>query len=262
MTKLIGIVNVTPDSFYDGGKHSCCEKAVAHGLKLIEDGADILDIGGESTWITSPNVPIEEERKRVIPVIKALKKQTNIPLSIDTKKPEIALEAMEEGALWINNISGFRDPKMRQVAKNTGAIACTMHMQGLSTQTMQQNPNYPNGVIKDTIAWLKHQTDQLLNEGINRENIVVDPGIGFGKTISDNYKILQKIHAFRSLGFPLLVGISRKSFIYKIIEKTPQSSETLAATLSLNSLLIQEGVEFIRVHDVKEHKRILKFLEN
>lgn len=261
MTKIMGILNVTPDSFYEGGRHSTTEAAVAHGIKLAEEGADLLDIGGESSRPGSDPVGEQEELERVIPVIKALHEKLSIPLSIDTMKSEVARQAVEAGASMINDVSGFHDSKMREVAASTGVDICVMHMQGLP-KTMQQNPKYEGGVVPNIIKWFETRITDLLNAGVKRENIMLDPGIGFGKTVAHNYAILDNLVQFQSLGFPLLLGISRKSFLSKVANQPSDSNEILAATMAVNGLAINAGVDVIRVHDVKEHRVVINVLES
>lgn len=259
-TQLMGVVNVTTDSFYDGGRHLDAESAVRHALKLEADGADILDIGGESTWITSTPVELEEELRRTIPVIRELKARSSLPLSIDTTKPEVAKAAVEAGASFINDISGFRSAEMRRVAAETGATLCVVHMLG-TPKTMQINPSYPRGVVETITLWFEEQVELLTRDGVEKEKIILDPGIGFGKTIAHNYEILLNLGKFRSIGFPILLGTSRKSFIYKVLGLPPDSKEVLAASTILNTLMMQSGVEILRVHDVAEHRNALELLE-
>jgi len=268
--KIMGVLNVTPDSFYDGGCYFGIDVAVAHAEQMVEEGADIIDIGGESTRPKQVydsisgkpkvcSVSLEEELRRVIPIIEVITKRfPEVPVSIDTVKAEVARQAVTAGASYINDISGFRDDAMRRVAVETGVKICVVHMLG-TPDTMQESPHYPNGVVKTLIDWFEEQTKLLIREGIRREQIIIDPGIGFGKTVADNIEILQNLHKLRALGFPVLVGVSRKSFMMKILKKP--SEELLSATLSINTLLSIQGVEILRVHDVAAHSDMMRLME-
>lgn len=257
-TKIMGVLNVTPDSFYDQGQYFSPELAIARGIKLFEDGADILDIGGESTRPNADLVTVNEELSRVIPVIEALKQEISIPLSIDTMKAEVARAAVDAGAEWINDVSGFRDPGMVQAAADTGAKLCVMHMQGMP-KTMQANPVYPNGVVEEIILWFKETVLKLEAAGIKKKNIILDPGVGFGKTVEDNYVILHNLQKFKALGFPVLLGLSRKSFMGKVLNKPPE--ELLPSTIAMDALAMRENIDFIRVHDVEEHRHVAVVME-
>ncbi len=258
---VMGIVNVTPDSFSDGGKFFDKKQAVEHALELIEDGADIIDVGGESTRPGAPPVSVEEELSRVIPVISSIVKRTNNALiSVDTTKPEVADAALSEGAKIVNDVSAFaRGEKFLDVIRKHNAVYVLMHMKG-TPQTMQKNPYYeePVGEIYD---FLKYKMDYLKRQGINK--IIVDPGIGFGKRVSDNYEIINRLDEFKGLGAPVLMGVSRKSFIGKSLElevNERQNATTIAETVSAI-----KGARFIRTHNVKnavQMKRMLKFLQN
>ncbi len=253
--KVMGILNVTPDSFYDGGRYNLQELAIEKACRLQQEGADILDIGGESTRPGAKDVPVNEEIERVVPVIAALKGKLSIPISIDTRKPEVATAALKAGAAMINDVSGFRDSKMIALAREAQVPICVMHMLG-TPKTMQANPVYPEGVVPHLLNWFQLKADRLLKEGIRGENIILDPGIGFGKTVDDNLKILHNLQRFKAMGFQLLVGLSRKSFMSRILDKP--ASETLAATLAMNTLALLAQADIIRVHDVKEHRDAAK----
>lgn len=254
----MGILNVTPNSFYDGGKFSQIEIAIAAGVKMYNDGADIIDIGGESTRPGAEEVPVMEELERVIPVIRALKGKVPIPISIDTMKPQVAEAALKEGATFINDVTGFRHPEMISIAAKANVPVCVMHMLE-NPKTMQSNPQYEEGVIPHLIQWFKERVLQLTKAGIKKEKIFLDPGIGFGKTVDDNLKILHNLQKFKAMGFPVLIGLSRKSFMSKIINKP--ASETLATTLAMNTLALLGNVDIIRVHDVGEHREIADVLK-
>lgn len=254
----MGVLNVTPDSFYDQGQYLSPDLAIARGIKLYEEGADILDIGGESTRPDAEPVSVEEELKRVIPVIKTLKKEIPIPISVDTMKAEVARAAVDAGAEWINDVSGFRDPDMVKAAADTGAKLCVMHMKGVP-KTMQANPSYPNGVVEEIILWFKNTVLSLESAGVKKKNIIFDPGVCFGKTVEDNYVILHNLQKFKALGFPVLLGLSRKSFMGKVLNKPPE--ELLPATIAMDALAMRGNVDFIRVHDVEEHRQVAVVME-
>lgn len=256
-TKLMGIVNVTPDSFFDGGRFFNPEEAIAQGLKLHQDGADMLDIGGESSRPGAAEVSEADELARVIPVIRGLKERQPLPLSIDTTKAKVAAAAIEAGATFINDISGFNDPAMREVAASTDAELCVMHMQG-TPQTMQMHPEYPEGVIPHLMRWFDQRVDLLIKSGIKEKRLVLDPGIGFGKTVADNLEILQNLAHIKTLGFPLLLGVSRKSFMGKLLQK--KANELLPATLATSAFLVMHGVDILRIHDVREHRDLIVLL--
>ncbi|MFN4174178.1 MAG: dihydropteroate synthase [Parachlamydiaceae bacterium] len=251
----MGILNVTPDSFSDGGLYFEPEAAISRGLSLIDEGADIIDIGGESSRPFSKSISLEEELRRVIPVFKALKGK--IPLSIDTVKPEVADLACLEGAALINDIQGFRNIKMLDAAKRHDASICIMHMQG-TPPNMKINPSYNQGVIDSILCFFEDRIKAALNHGIKKEKIILDPGIGFGKTVDDNVRILHNLKEFKGLGYPLLVGLSRKSFMTKILEKPP--AKLLGPTIAMNTLIWREA-DYVRVHDVEAHRDVFKLLE-
>jgi dihydropteroate synthase len=245
---VMGIVNVTPDSFSDGGQYFDHGAAVAHGLQLANDGADLLDIGGESTRPYSDRVAADEESRRVLPVIQALAGQVSIPLSIDTNKASVARAAVDAGAEIINDVTGLEgDPNMIAVAKQTCVGVCAMHMQG-TPQTMQDNPTYTN-VVAEVLDYLRQRRDALMAAGIDRERICLDPGIGFGKTHEHNITLMRHCHEFHILGCPLLVGHSHKGFLGKLIgnKEANRTNATLGAALAL----AVQGVQIVRVHDVR-----------
>lgn len=254
-TKIMGILNITPNSCYDQGKYFHPDKALKRAHELIHLGADVLDIGGESTWIESAPVPLEEELNRVLPIIEAL--NVPVPISIDTFKPQVAAKACEKGASIINDITGFSQEEMIDVAKTYQTDLVVMHMLG-TPQTMQIDPHYPEGVMEALMTFFEQRCDTLLQKGIKREKIWLDPGIGFGKTVADNLTILQNLQKLRSLGFPLLLGTSRKSFMMKILNVSRE--KLLPATLCVNILAVLDKVEMLRVHDVEEHKMVVNLL--
>jgi dihydropteroate synthase len=243
----MGIVNVTPDSFSDGGKWTSCEAALRHALQLVADGADILDLGGESTRPYSQPVGLDEELARVIPVIERLAAETSVPLSIDTSKAAVAQAAVAAGAEIINDVTALQgDPEMLEVARQSSAGICAMHMQG-TPQTMQDNPHYDN-VVTEIVTCLAQTRDWLLAHGIDRQRICLDPGIGFGKTHAHNLTLMQQIGGFHQLQTPLLVGHSRKGFIGKLLGNPDRDRD--AGTLGLSLHLANQGIQVIRVHEV------------
>lgn len=252
-THLMGVLNVTPDSFSDGGEFLKVENAVRRGIKMAEEGADIIDIGGESTRPGSDSVTIEEELSRVIPVIEALLKEIDIPISIDTYKSEVAKRALEAGAEMINDISALRfDPKMKEVIAEYQVPVVLMHIKG-TPKNMQENPYYDD-VIKEIIEYLKESIQLARDAGIREENIIIDPGIGFGKRLEDNLNILKNLKKFSILNCPILVGPSRKSFIGRILDLPVD--ERLEGSLAALAVAIMNGANIVRVHDVKESKRV------
>lgn len=264
-TQLMGILNATPDSYYEKSRSSDLEAAVARGQQIAAEGADILDIGGESTRprnvYQNPDagkVSAEEELRRVIPVIARLKQLISIPISIDTMKPEVAARAIEAGATWVNDVSGFRHPEMRAIAASTQVKICVMHMQG-DPYTMQVDPHYEKPIIEHIKHWFLDILDKLIQSGVKEKNIVLDPGIGFGKTVAHNLEIIHNLPEIKRLGFPVLLGMSRKIFMSKILNKP--ATELLPATLAMNTVAILSHVDMIRVHDVQAHRDIIDLLD-
>ena len=252
--KLMAIVNVTPDSFSDGGKFLSVNRAVEHAMQLVADGADILDIGGESTRPYSEPVSASEESDRVLPVIEAIVRETEIPISIDTSKASVAESAVRSGAEIINDVTGLAgDPDMLMVAVKSGAGVCAMHMQG-TPQTMQDDPQYDD-VVHDIVDYLRQRDAALLAGGIAAEKICLDPGIGFGKTHHHNMELLRRAEEFHVLNRPVLIGHSRKGFIGKLIgdKSLNRDSGTLAITL----LMAQKGLHVVRIHEVAQTRRAL-----
>lgn len=243
----MGVINVSPESLLT--PTASIESTVRRGLQLVAEGANILDIGGESTRPYTPPISAEEELNRVIPAIRALKQSVAVPLSIDTKKAQVAKAALAEGVSMINDVSGFTDPAMRELAKVSGAPICVMHMQGTPAD-MQTNPAYPRGITVEIKEWFLQQIDLLLKAGVQASQIILDPGFGFGKTVAHNLEILQNLAEFKRIGFPVLVGISRKSFIARILQK--KNEDILPATLALTAIALLADVDILRVHDVLE----------
>ena len=261
-THVMGVLNVTPDSFSDGGKFLDEKAAIERALQMADEGADIIDIGAESTRPGSLGVSAEEELKRIIPVIKKLSKKLDIPISVDTSKHEVALRAMEEGASIINDITGLMgDSNMAAVVAKTGAAICVMHIKGVPG-TMQKNPVY-NDLISDVIARLAKSVDAAISAGVEPDKIIVDPGIGFGKTPEHNFLIIKELHKLEDLGKPILIGTSRKSFIGKVLDR--EADDRLMGTAATYAIAIMNGADIIRVHDVKEMldvARIADILKN
>lgn len=245
-TSIMGILNVTPDSFYDGGRYLSVEDAVRHAEELVQEGADIIDIGGESTRPGSEPVSLEDELRRVIPVIKKLVSRIKIPISIDTQKAQVARQALEIGAHIINDISALRaDPEMVNVAKKYDVPVVLVHMKG-TPKDMQENPCYDD-VISEIKEFFR---ERIQRSGIRKENIILDPGIGFGKRLEDNLEIIKRLGEFKELGFPILIGPSRKSFI------GGKSSERIWGTAGAVAVGVLNGADIIRVHDVSEMKQV------
>jgi len=244
--KVMGIVNVTPDSFSDGGQWASADAAIAHGLKLVEEGADILDVGGESTRPGAAIVPVDEELRRVIPVVEALARRTDAPISIDTTKPEVARRAIDAGASIINDVSALREPGMVEIAAATGAGVVLMHMLG-TPQTMQDNPVY-NDVVAEVRAYLAERLAWCEARGVPRSRIAVDPGIGFGKTHEHNLSLLRNLDQFATLGCVLLIGVSRKGTLKKITGRSMDRRMPSSVVCSLAACAM--GAAVARVHDV------------
>jgi dihydropteroate synthase len=255
--KIMGILNVTPDSFSDGGRFFSIQAAVDQALQMVDDGADMIDVGGESTRPYSESVDAEEELSRVIPVLEAIQSRIAIPISIDTMKSVVASEAIKLGVEIINDVSGLEaDQQMVSVALESRVGVCAMHMQG-TPQTMQDNPHYEN-VVSDIDHYLGRRLEQLLAAGIEKERICLDPGIGFGKTHEHNLALLKSAAVFHRLGCPLLVGHSRKGFMAKILND--KSADRTFATLGVSLALAQRGIQILRVHDVRAtHQALLLF---
>ena len=253
---VMGVLNITPDSFSDGGKYLEKSEAVKHGLQMVSEGADIIDIGGESTRPNADIVTAEEEIKRVIPVIKGiLAENDKIIISVDTTKASVAEEALKAGAKIINDISGLTfDSQLHNVIKKYNASVIVMHIKG-DPKTMQNNPEYDN-LMKEIYDFLFKQTSAALNAGIN--NIFIDPGIGFGKTIENNYEIVKRLGELNSLGFPIVFGCSRKSFIGKTLNLDPDERDTASAII--NAIAIQNSAKIIRTHNVKYGVQTIKIM--
>jgi len=255
---IMGIVNVTPDSFSDGGLFLDPGRAVERGLALAEDGADVIDVGGESTRPGADPVPAEEEIRRVLPVIAGLRPRTKALISVDTSKVEVAEAALDAGADIINDISAFRlDPRILHLAARHGAGFILMHMKGVP-RTMQAHPRY-NDVVAEVRAFLAERIDVAEAYGLPRESIAVDPGIGFGKNQADNLALLARLRGLADLRRPVAVGVSRKSFIGKILDAPPE--DRLEGTIAAAVVSLVNGASILRVHDVRAVKRAVRVAE-
>lgn len=254
---FMGILNVTPDSFSDGGQFFDVSAAIRHGLALFKDGADLVDVGGESTRPGSEPISVAEELRRVGPVISELAK-TGVSVSIDTTKPEIASAAIDLGASVVNDISGFRNPEMRRVVAEANCQVCIMHMQG-SPENMQKSPTYVD-VVREVKEFLIGQAEILEQEGLSREKIWIDPGIGFGKNQVHSLKILQNIHKLAGTGYPVMVGVSRKSFLGRILnpDQPAPLDQRLEGTIAAEVLSVCQGARIIRTHDVARSRRAIQ----
>lgn len=251
-TYLMGVLNVTPDSFSDGGKFVTTESAVKRGMQMVEEGADFIDVGGESTRPGSEPVPVTEEIRRIVPVIEQLGKMTPIPISVDTYKSEVAKAAIEAGALIVNDISAMTfDPEMLPLVAREKVSAVLMHMKG-TPKTMQQNPEYDH-VVREVGEYLQGRAEQCRVAGI--EQVLIDPGIGFGKNLQHNLALIKHLSVFRSYGFPLLVGPSRKSFLGMLLDLPVD--QRLEGTAAAVTACVLHGASVVRVHDVRAMKRVL-----
>jgi dihydropteroate synthase len=257
-THVMGILNVTPDSFSDGGRYLDRDKAVDHGLSMARDGADIIDVGGESTRPSAEKISSDEELDRVISVIERICREVTIPVSIDTYKSAVAREALKAGASMINDISALRfDPHMAAVAARAGVPVILMHMKG-TPETMQSNPTY-EALVPEILDFLRVAMDRATNAGIRRDLILVDPGIGFGKTFDDNLKIIRDLSQFAPLGRPILLGTSNKAFIGHILNK--ELHERDIGTMATVAVGVLNGAHLVRVHDVKKAVETVRMVD-
>lgn len=257
-TYIMGVLNVTPDSFSDGGIYFQRDKAIEHGLSMARDGADIIDVGGESTRPYSEKISSEEELDRVIPVIQALRKNLRIPISIDTCKADVARRALKAGASIINDISALRfNPEMTSVAAEAGVPVILMHMQG-TPRDMQVNPTYEN-LIPEILDFLKSAINRAVAGGIKKDMIIVDPGIGFGKTFDQNLQIIRGLAQFKALERPILLGPSNKAFIGHVLDKEPHERDTGSMAAAAAGVL--NGAHIVRVHNVKKTMETVKMID-
>jgi dihydropteroate synthase len=254
----MGVLNVTPDSFSDGGLYLEPQRAIEHGLRMAEEGADIIDVGGESSRPGSDPAPLDEELKRVIPVIEGLASRLEIPLSVDTYKSQVAERAIEAGAQMINDISGLRfDPQVPAVAARFDTPLIIMHIKG-SPKTMQQNPSYED-LMGEIIAYLREGIEKAERGGVDPHQVIVDPGIGFGKRVQDNLVIINRLDELNTLGRPLLIGTSRKSFIGALLGA--EVHQRGVGTLATVAVSVLKGAHIVRVHDVAPMKQAVDMVD-
>lgn len=255
--QVMGILNVTPDSFSDGGTHNRYHDALEHVAKMVQEGATIIDIGGESTRPGAAEVSISEELDRVIPVVEAIAQRFDVWISVDTSKAQVMDEAAKAGMHIINDIRSLHEPNALEVAAKTGLPVCIMHMQG-QPRTMQAAPNYEN-VVREVQEYLEAEIARCVAAGVERQQIILDPGFGFGKNLSHNYQLLANLEQFHNFGLPLLAGMSRKSMIGQLLNVPPQ--ERLAGSLSCAVIAAMQGAHIIRVHDVKETVQAMQVVQ-
>lgn len=255
--QVMGILNVTPDSFSDGGEFNTLEDALKQAKRMIEAGVTIIDIGGESTRPGAPEVALEEELQRVIPVIKAIRQHYDVWISIDTSKAEVMRQAAAAGADIINDVRALQEPGALQVAAESGLPICLMHMQG-QPRTMQANPHYDN-LMKEVGEFLNERVRTCEKVGISRDKLILDPGFGFGKTLDHNYQMLAHLDKFHEFGLPILAGMSRKSMLFKLLEKQP--AECVAASVSCATIAAMKGAQIIRVHDFEQTLDAMKVVQ-
>ena len=253
---LMGVLNVTPDSFSDGGRFLEPRAAVDRGLRMVAEGADILDVGGESTRPGATDVSASAELQRVLPVVEELASRAGVPVSIDTRKPLVARSCIDAGACIINDVGGLRDPEMLAAAAEMGASVVLMHMRG-TPGTMQAKPAYED-VVAEIRRYLRSQAQTALRAGVRE--VAVDPGLGFGKTARHNFEILAGLRSIAELGFPVLVGPSRKSFLGSLPSRLPVG-ERLEGTLAAIAIAVLNGARVVRVHDIQPCRRVLEVLE-
>lgn len=254
--QVMGILNVTPDSFSDGGKYHSLDNALTQANKMIAAGVTILDIGGESTRPGAPDVALEEELERVIPVIRAIREQHDVWISVDTSKAEVMRQAALAGADIINDVRALQEPGALEVAAEAGLPICLMHMQG-QPRTMQANPHYDD-LLKEVSEFLEERIAACEAVGITREQLILDPGFGFGKTLEHNYHMLANLEQFHQFGLPILAGMSRKSMLFKLLDKAPD--ECVAASISCATIAAMKGAQIIRVHDFEQTLDAMKIV--
>lgn len=255
---VMGILNTTPDSFSDGGCFDTVDNALAQAMLMLEQGADIIDIGGESTRPGAEAVSADEEIQRVVPVIESIRRHSEISISIDTSKPEVMLAAVAAGANLVNDVNGLQAQGAVEACSSLGIPVCVMHMQG-EPRTMQDNPRY-NNVLADVASYLQSRAQACLDAGICRENIIIDPGFGFGKNLQHNLQLLNGLDQLRSLGYPVLVGLSRKSMLGAVLDGAA-TDQRLHASVAAAVLAWTRGAKIFRVHDVKPTVDALKVCE-
>ncbi|WP_299688868.1 dihydropteroate synthase [uncultured Vibrio sp.] len=254
---VMGILNVTPDSFSDGGKFNSLNSAIQQAERMIQAGVSIIDIGGESTRPGAPDVSLEEELARVIPAIEAIRTKFDVWISIDTSKAEVMRQAVAAGADLINDVRALQEPGAIEAAASANVPVCLMHMKG-QPRTMQANPNYAD-VLTDVEAFLKERVEACEAAGISKEQLILDPGFGFGKTMEHNYHLLAHLEKFHALGLPVLAGMSRKSMIFKLLDKRP--ADCMVASVTCATIAAMKGAQIIRVHDVEDTLEAMKIIE-
>ncbi|EIO3979313.1 dihydropteroate synthase [Vibrio vulnificus] len=254
---VMGILNVTPDSFSDGGQFNALDAALAQAERMIAAGVSIIDVGGESTRPGAPEVSLEEELKRVIPAIQAIRQKHDVWISIDTSKAEVMKQAIEAGADLINDVRALLEPGALAVAAKAQVPICLMHMQG-QPRSMQHNPSYQD-VLKEVGEFLEERVAACEEAGIAKELLILDPGFGFGKTIEHNYHLLAHLEAFHQLGLPILAGMSRKSMVFKLLNKKP--AECMVASVTCATIAAMKGAQIIRVHDVEETVEAMRVIQ-
>ncbi|MFS1488575.1 dihydropteroate synthase [Vibrio splendidus] len=254
---VMGILNVTPDSFSDGGKFNSLGNALLQAERMIQVGVSIIDIGGESTRPGAPEVSLEEELARVIPAIKAIRAKFDVWISIDTSKAEVMRQAVEAGADLINDVRALQEPGALQAAAEANVPVCLMHMKG-QPRTMQASPTYDD-VLTDVEAFLQERVEACEAVGISKDQLILDPGFGFGKTIEHNYHLLAHLEKFHTLGLPILAGMSRKSMIFKLLNKAP--ADCMVASVTCATIAAMKGAQIIRVHDVEDTLEAMKIIE-
>ncbi|ELX8380346.1 dihydropteroate synthase [Providencia vermicola] len=255
--KVMGILNVTPDSFSDGGTHNRYHDALEHAAKMVNEGASIIDIGGESTRPGAADVSINEELDRVIPIVEAIAKRFDVWISVDTSKAEVMSEAAKAGMHLINDIRSLHEEGSLEVAAQSGLPVCIMHMQG-QPRTMQDAPNYEN-VVREVKEYFNTEIERCVAAGIDRQQIILDPGFGFGKNLQHNYQLLANLDQFHDFGLPLLAGMSRKSMIGNLLNVPPQ--ERLVGSVACATIAAMKGAQIIRVHDVKETVQAMQIVQ-
>ncbi|PTO76512.1 dihydropteroate synthase [Vibrio splendidus] len=254
---VMGILNVTPDSFSDGGRFNSLDNALLQAERMIQAGVSIIDIGGESTRPGAPDVSLEEELARVIPAIKAIRAKFDVWISIDTSKAEVMRQAVEAGADLINDVRALQEPGALQAAAEGNVPVCLMHMKG-QPRTMQASPVYDD-VLMDVEAFLQERVEACEAVGISKKQLILDPGFGFGKTIEHNYHLLAHLEKFHTLGLPVLAGMSRKSMIFKLLDKAP--ADCMVASVTCATIAAMKGAQIIRVHDVEDTLEAMKIIE-
>jgi dihydropteroate synthase len=256
-TAIMGILNITPDSFSDGGIFFARDTAVTHALAMVEEGADIIDVGGESTRPGAQAVSVQEELDRVIPVIEAIARAVPVPISIDTSKPEVMRAAIAAGAGFVNDVRALREPDAVEAVAALQVPVCLMHMQG-EPRSMQHNPVYTD-VVGEVRDFLRERIEACVAAGIPRQRLIVDPGIGFGKTVEHNLELLRRLDELRALGAPILAGLSRKSMIGALLGQPV--AQRLHASVALALIAVQNGATMLRVHDVRATREAIRMYE-